>query len=579
VDTWAMGVIMYTMLIGQPPFETSSVKTTYERIRRNTYEFPSHIAISPSARSLIERILSSSPNDRPSLTQMVQDPFFTQSAFPKQLPISCLNKPLDWKHAWHHPSASGGSNQENAQENAGMVSIHRGLAATSGNALTSRATNVPVGVSTEKKASLRPTPAGARAIEAKVASPPALHAPVKRLSSATPVDVHATATSTLANFPAPSPTYAAEPVHPKAFFKELLKEEKTNAPVIAVPVKRTSGGGESTRRSSRRSGDEKLADEPSVRQRSSPVKPTTEEQLTAGMRAMDLQPAAAAGELVQEEHGGADAEEDVEEVRKMHDEIERSFCTPAAAAASETVSTTRRSLGTTAASSTASSPLLPASLWVNKWVDYSNKYGLGYLLSNGSSGVYFNDSSKAILDKDGERWEYMERKAGAQHAGAEIDRQCYTMTEYPPALQKKVTLLKHFMNYLVPPAESAAATPPPSFPPSSTSSDASAPPRVYVKKWLRTKHAIFFRLSNRTVQVIFLDHTELVLSSQHNTVTYTDKNKKRAVFSLDRESGEAANTSDKPDLAKRMKYTKDILHHLLTHTQAKNASGEQTSEK
>ena len=39
-------------------------------------------------------------------------------------------------------------------------------------------------------------------------------------------------------------------------------------------------------------------------------------------------------------------------------------------------------------------------------------------------------------------------------------------------------------------------------------------PLVYVKKWVRTRHAILFRLSNHTVQVIFLDGTEVILSSE-----------------------------------------------------------------
>jgi hypothetical protein len=33
---------------------------------------------------------------------------------------------------------------------------------------------------------------------------------------------------------------------------------------------------------------------------------------------------------------------------------------------------------------------------VKKWIDYSSKYGIGYALSNGSIGVYFNDSSKML---------------------------------------------------------------------------------------------------------------------------------------------------------------------------------------
>jgi polo-like kinase 1 len=37
-------------------------------------------------------------------------------------------------------------------------------------------------------------------------------------------------------------------------------------------------------------------------------------------------------------------------------------------------------------------------IYVKKWVDYSTKYGLGYLLSNGFTGVFFNDSTKVILD-------------------------------------------------------------------------------------------------------------------------------------------------------------------------------------
>merc|ERR1719155_188936 len=48
-------------------------------------------------------------------------------------------------------------------------------------------------------------------------------------------------------------------------------------------------------------------------------------------------------------------------------------------------------------------------LWVVKWVDYSSKYGVGYILSDGSIGVYFNDSTKIILVPDG-RFDYVTRR-------------------------------------------------------------------------------------------------------------------------------------------------------------------------
>jgi polo-like kinase 1 len=38
-----------------------------------------------------------------------------------------------------------------------------------------------------------------------------------------------------------------------------------------------------------------------------------------------------------------------------------------------------------------------ADVWVTKWVDYSTKYGMGYLLLNGATGVYYNDGTKIVL--------------------------------------------------------------------------------------------------------------------------------------------------------------------------------------
>ena len=67
VDIWSVGVIIYTQLIGKPPFETPDVKATYKKIRSGQYAFPEHVSISESARDLITKILQLDPSKRPTL--------------------------------------------------------------------------------------------------------------------------------------------------------------------------------------------------------------------------------------------------------------------------------------------------------------------------------------------------------------------------------------------------------------------------------------------------------------------------------------------------------------------------------
>ncbi|XP_057299857.1 serine/threonine-protein kinase PLK1-like isoform X2 [Hydractinia symbiolongicarpus] len=91
VDTWALGCVMYTLLVGRPPFETSCLKDTYMRIRNNEYAIPSRIT-RPAAK-LIQKFLSERPEDRPRLDTVLNDEFFTRGFFPRHLPSICCVAP------------------------------------------------------------------------------------------------------------------------------------------------------------------------------------------------------------------------------------------------------------------------------------------------------------------------------------------------------------------------------------------------------------------------------------------------------------------------------------------------------
>ena len=39
-------------------------------------------------------------------------------------------------------------------------------------------------------------------------------------------------------------------------------------------------------------------------------------------------------------------------------------------------------------------------VFIASWVDYCNKYGMGYALTDGSVGVHFNDSTTLVLAAD-----------------------------------------------------------------------------------------------------------------------------------------------------------------------------------
>ncbi|KAL6050830.1 Serine/threonine-protein kinase plk1 [Balamuthia mandrillaris] len=660
-DIWSLGVILYTWLVGTPPFETSTVEATYAKIRSNSYNFPADCSVSPAAKTLIQRMLHPDPESRPSLCSIQEDAFMTQGFLPLALtPAARFSAPqfdpslVCSASSSVSSSASALNNHNNKNEN---KNEHENNANKEKVNVQQRGEergeeNKPPTVMNQQLA----VPAAATSSSSSSSSPSVLSSPfVSRRAplqertnqhQARPSDNSLTSLfdnhnqndTSSSPLPLPLPLKVEQP-QPQHAVVPSSPLASTSASVMSRKRTRTPTKSKITLKSPlaqkpRRGGTSASL----VARHCFPLPPSssssaaTSTASTATLRSSNNNRATAAKE-----------EADGREEEKKETSLTSSFAAislrsknepvPSAATANAAITSSSSAqaqqhhqkplLGfveppsstKAGSSSSASSSFLASCGWsnksgvliyVSKWMDYSSKYGLAYQLCDGTIGAYFNDytklaflpqlrreeeasasssslvASSSLLDGSFSYYKYQpankreninnEQEATRMEEDKEEDvGETHQFSAYPSELRKKVTLAEHFYRGFEDARFAAAGTN--LFSSSSSSqlhqNEGSKP--VHVTKWMRTKHAILFKLSDGTFQVCFFDGAVLLVSSNEETGESGEGERTKRVVYVARSSkqwkmypditSEGFRATASPSLLHRMKYLNDVLSH------------------
>ena len=86
VDCWSLGVILYVMLCGFPPFYADDNNTLFNMIKTADFEFhsPYWDNVSENAKDLIKKLLVVEPEKRLSTEEILKHPWLTQTVHSKE---------------------------------------------------------------------------------------------------------------------------------------------------------------------------------------------------------------------------------------------------------------------------------------------------------------------------------------------------------------------------------------------------------------------------------------------------------------------------------------------------------------
>uniref|UniRef100_A0A8C0V5U6 polo kinase n=1 Tax=Cyanistes caeruleus TaxID=156563 RepID=A0A8C0V5U6_CYACU len=179
-------------------------------------------------------------------------------------------------------------------------------------------------------------------------------------------------------------------------------------------------------------------------------------------------------------------------------------------------------------------------VWVSKWVDYSNKYGFGYQLSNRSIGVLFNNGTHMTLSPNHRTVHY--NPTNSKHL-------VFSVSAIPEQLQGQMSVLRYFASYMEQHLMKGGDLP---------SIDDLGQPALLLLQWVKTDQALLMLFSSGTLQVNFYnDHTKVIISKPDHSCLVTYINRERNSYTYKLCSIQELGCS--PELHHRLRYILKLL--------------------
>ena len=179
---------------------------------------------------------------------------------------------------------------------------------------------------------------------------------------------------------------------------------------------------------------------------------------------------------------------------------------------------------------------------IKKFIDLSDKCGMGYLLTNDDIGIYFNDNTKIVKIKNTNNFVYINEQGEQIIYHLKKSKLDYDLKTKVNAL---ILFYREFNKNSV----------------NKKGSDKNQKihkenPDLFVKKWIKSQYAYFFLLSNDKVQIIFEDKSQIIFDFFQKKICFINKMKENSIYNIE-------NTRfENESIEQKVKYVKRILKKI-----------------